>query len=362
MKIEHLPEPELEFAGGNRHVDIRFGLMDFGPLDRDSVRAPRDIKVGIVGTPETIEGITRWIERCRAGIDAKPSRQPNLFPRFPGFSGESPFGADLILDSQFHGVVPPRSVLSLIAAAEQAGAVDEAVGYFAQECRYLAENIQPDVIICAPPADLLNALEQDDESEATDEEMAEDGDDEQPRRLRRAFHDVLKARGMVISVPLQMVRQGTYDPSRRRRQRARPERLRGLQDEATRAWNFHTALYYKAGGTPWRIAREADEYTACYVGISFYWTPDETQVMTSMAQVFNARGDGVIVRGGPARIEKDDRQPHLSEEDARSLLQTALLTYRTSIGLCPPESSCTSRPATATGNRGASERPWRRNA
>jgi hypothetical protein len=329
MMIEHLPEPELEFANGNRHVDIRFGLMDFGPLDRDSVRAPGDMKIGIVGTPETIEGVTRWLERCRGGIDAKPSRQPNLFPRFPGFSRETSFGVDLLLDAQFHGVVAPRSVRGIVATAEKAGAVDEAVGLFVQECHYLAENIQPDVIVCAPPADLLDALEQEAEPGEFDEAMADEEDeDEQPRRKRRAFHDVLKARGMAVPVPLQLVRPGTYDPSRRRRQRGRPEREQGLQDEATRAWNFHTALYYKAGGTPWRIAREADEYTACYVGISFYRTHDETQVMTSMAQVFNARGDGVIVRGGPARVERDDRQPHLSETDAHGLLQTALTTYR----------------------------------
>ncbi len=329
MRIEHLPEPELEFANGNRHVDIRFGLMDFGPLDRGTVRAPGDIKVGIVGTSETIEGVTRWLERCKDGIEAKPSRQPNLFPRFPGFSRDTPFEADLLLDAQFHGVVSPRSVLGVVARAEKAGAVDEAVELFVHECRYLAENVQPDVIVCAPPADLLGALEQGEELEEAGEEIADDEDeDDQPRERRRAFHDVLKARGMTVPVPIQMVRPGTYDLSRRRRQRARPERERGLQDEATRAWNFHTALYYKAGGTPWRIAREADEYTACYVGISFYRTPDETQVMTSMAQVFNARGDGVIVRGGPARVEKDDRQPHLSERDAHGLLQTALTTYR----------------------------------
>lgn len=50
--------------------------------------------------------------------------------------------------------------------------------------------------------------------------------------------------------------------------------------------------------------------------------------MTSVAQVFNALGDGVIVRGGPARIDKDDRQPHLQEGDAEKLLVEALRTYR----------------------------------
>src|SRR5258708_35873824 len=41
MKAEFLDEPELEFGHGGRHVDIRFGLMSFGPLDIGSPRRPR---------------------------------------------------------------------------------------------------------------------------------------------------------------------------------------------------------------------------------------------------------------------------------------------------------------------------------
>ena len=50
--------------------------------------------------------------------------------------------------------------------------------------------------------------------------------------------------------------------------------------------------------------------------------------MTSVAQVFNERGEGVIVKGGDAQIDKEDRQPHLSAEDANNLLKNALQTYR----------------------------------
>jgi hypothetical protein len=31
--LSHLPEPLLEFAGSGRHIDVRFGLMDYGPVD-----------------------------------------------------------------------------------------------------------------------------------------------------------------------------------------------------------------------------------------------------------------------------------------------------------------------------------------
>jgi hypothetical protein len=50
--------------------------------------------------------------------------------------------------------------------------------------------------------------------------------------------------------------------------------------------------------------------------------------LTSVAQVFNERGEGVIVKGAQAQLTKDDRQPHLSELDAKLLLADAVSVYR----------------------------------
>jgi len=66
----------------------------------------------------------------------------------------------------------------------------------------------------------------------------------------------------------------------------------------------------------------------CYVGASFYKSLDEKTVMTSIAQVFNERGDGIVVRGGQARVSKEDRTPHLSYDDSASILIQALQRYR----------------------------------
>src|SRR5713226_5914049 len=99
MRVDFFQEPELEFGAG-RHVDIRFGLMHYGPLDFESPLAPKQVRLGIVGTPQTIEGMQEWFDRCRDGIPAKPSKQPNLFPRFPGFGPEVSFRSSLVTDSQ----------------------------------------------------------------------------------------------------------------------------------------------------------------------------------------------------------------------------------------------------------------------
>ena len=63
-------------------------------------------------------------------------------------------------------------------------------------------------------------------------------------------------------------------------------------------------------------------------GVSFYKTLDETKLLTSTAQVFNERGEGIILRGGTAQISKEDKQIHLSTEDAYNLLKNALEIYQ----------------------------------
>lgn len=79
---------------------------------------------------------------------------------------------------------------------------------------------------------------------------------EEPLEFSYDFRRALKGRSMKFGVPIQIVRYRTLsnDPK--------------LEDEATRAWNFCLALYYKAGGLPWRLA-DIDPYT-CYVGVTFY--------------------------------------------------------------------------------------------
>jgi len=99
MNIDFLTEPELEF-GDSRHIDIKFGLMNYGPLDYAHPVAPKQIRLGIVGTNETVEGVVAWLERCRGEVPAKPSKQPNLFPRFPGFDTDTCFRCSLVLQDQ----------------------------------------------------------------------------------------------------------------------------------------------------------------------------------------------------------------------------------------------------------------------
>lgn len=326
MTLDFLDEPELEFGGSGRHIDIRFGIMDYGPADVEAARAPKHIKVGLIGTPANLEGLQLWVEACRLEIPAKKSRQPNLFPRFPGFNQDEAFRSTLVLDSAFNREISQRDVERLTRASDHNAIVTAAVERYVAEMQFLKEKGAPDVFLCAVPPEIEALMD----PALRPEGRRLDGVDGQLN-----FHDLLKARAMALGVPTQLVLPGTYDPGQRRKQKKKPERIRALQDPATSAWNFHTALYYKARGLPWRLVRDRTEFQTCFVGVSFYYAVDRANILTSMAQIFDERGDGLVVRGAPVKLSKDDRTPHLEEADAQALLAQALVHYRREHGTAP---------------------------
>lgn len=313
MNLTILEEPELEFGGSNRHVDIRFGIRDYGPFDLQSPRAPKEVRVGLIGTSETLEGTTRWMERCAQGIAQKETKQPNLFPAFPAISSTSSFCCAFISDASLTRTLTSASLETVSGAASIAERVEKAAELFVKEVEFLAENSNPNVILCALPLELLEALH---------EERKSPG--------RKDLHHLLKARTMQWRIPIQLILPSTYDESKAKKMK-RTGIPRPLQDEATRAWHIFSALYYKAGGTPWRLMRDSSQLSACFVGISFFESLDRSRLTTSMAQVFNELGEGVVVRGGAASLSKDDRQPHLSGEDCQALITDALAKIATFI-------------------------------
>jgi len=332
MKIDFLVEPELEFGNSGHHIDVRFGIMQHGPLDRGLSTAPSQLKVGIVGTQETIQGVQDWLQRARGGIQAKDSRLSNLFPPFPGFSESSCFGSSLIFHDRWLAVISNREMDRILTSSDPEQLVYDAVDLFMDRIADISEPGGPTVIVCAPPPELLASLEADTahRPDPVDEELDEGGESGAGRGRSKQpyFHDLLKAAAMRLKTPIQMIRPDTFGGRRTPRRRNNGLANRPLQDEATRAWNFHTALYYKAGGIPWRLVRNPSELSSCFIGISFYKSLDGDRLVTSVAQVFNERGEGVIIKGGNATIDKDDRQPHLSAVDANALLKRAVQTYR----------------------------------
>ncbi len=302
MKLSFIEEPELEFGNGGTHVDIRYGLSAYGPLDVGEATAPNQLRVGLVGTEETVAALRAWLEKCASGIPAKQSKLSNLFPAFPGFSDSSPFKSSLVFHDRWCSFIRQRELESVVSQSGPDDIVRHAVDVFLDHADSIVEQGGPMVLMCLPPTDLLAAV---DEGPAEvgdpDKQELDEGSEPPSERVdRRPFHDVLKAQGMRLAVPIQMVRPYTYtgvQRERRARRRKPKKSAMTMQDEATRAWNIYTALYYKAGGIPWRLLRESSDLSTCFVGISFFKSADGERLMTSVAQVFNERGEGVIVKG-----------------------------------------------------------------
>jgi len=284
--------------------------MNYGVLDYGEAASPRNVTVGIVGTTATVDSLRRWIDACSQGVSAKPSRQPHLFPRFPGFGQDGAFYSEAVHSPRDIATLTTGELAALNREQDVAAYVQRASELFANKVRLLTENANVDVVLCAPPID-----------------MAERTINEAYGKGMPNFRHMLKARAMGTRRPTQIVLPMTYDPGKKLK-RKRVETDRRVQDEATRAWNFFTALYYKAGGVPWRLPKSPSELETCYVGVSFYRTLEGEGLETSVAQVFDERGEGVIVRGGTAKVSKHDKRPYLEAEPAQALLASAIERYR----------------------------------
>ena len=100
------------------------------------------------------------------------------------------------------------------------------------------------------------------------------------------FRRQLKARALTHRVPIQVVRESTLllNPE---------ETARNLTCPSDRAWNLATALYYKAGGKPWRLASARPG--VCYIGLAFKRqdakSPNSRNAVCA-AQMFLDTGDG----------------------------------------------------------------------
>ena len=64
------------------------------------------------------------------------------------------------------------------------------------------------------------------------------------------------------------------------------------------------------------------------MGIAFYSSKDYQRLNTSLAQIFDDLGNGLILRGTHVDVDKEDRVPRLTSQQAYDLLSSALNEYR----------------------------------
>src|SRR5690554_5496724 len=102
----YIEEPLLEF-GLDQHIDIRIGIRDFRPADYQDEKRPKVVNVGVVGTPETIDGFCGWLDQCREEVGGKETKKQRLFPSFPGFRSDAAFESTIHTDQSIQSAIIP---------------------------------------------------------------------------------------------------------------------------------------------------------------------------------------------------------------------------------------------------------------
>ena len=352
FSASHLPEPKLLFDHNGRCEDPKTGLALYGPFG--GTRGGRSrIRVGIVGSSDTIDHVQRLLESMRGritpGLNSKGKPYDLLLaPDFPGFAAESPFGCDIEVAHHHVQALTGMQLAQALAEPSTPVRIAKAVDVICDRLSVLADaEPPPDVVICAIPAAIEEVcrrqahtrrqtkptkaerarkrwLRRSEQAGQTLLEFGTDDDDSDAPAESWDFHNALKAKAMRFGLATQLIWESTFTAPARR------------QDPATVAWNLSAALYYKAGNVPWSL--DALPGNTCFVGLAFYRESHDSNadLRTSVAQVFSQSGDGLIMRGERAFVDTDgDRRPHLARDAAQRLLAQAIDLYERHYGQRP---------------------------
>ena len=337
-----ISEPLLMFGGGHKHVDPKTGLALYGPYSlQGHSRGPlRSITIGIVGPSGLIANAEAWLEGCK-GMLTNDGSQPFLYPHFPGFNGRIPFECDFLYGDAWRESIRDNEIRLAVGKPNFEERVRDVIHLYVRAVEVLAaRDPKPDVILCCIAQDVVDTC-------VVRREKSAPKSTRRPSRFRRVTNQLelfregglgteeeewghqnlrrgLKAEAMQFGIPTQIVWPRTL-----RLVNSSEVGSQRTQDVATRAWNFTTALYHKAGGSPWRLAEL--EPGVCFVGISFYKeiSAEAPGMRTSMAQAFTAAGDGYVLRGNTFQWdESHGKSPHLTKELAANLLRDVIDLYQ----------------------------------
>jgi hypothetical protein len=353
FKSFYLPEPKLVFANGQLSADAKEGLTLFGPANFGG-KTPRTIRVAAIGTAEGIDSLKTYLERARQkitpGLNSRKKLYDSIcFPDFPGVNATAGFRVNFITEPAIQRIIAETYFAKAVESPKVSTKIKQVVDLIIAKLQTLAnEEPEPDVVVivlppcvekeCAtvgaafrgqkviltPVQKLVRRLEK--QRLFTGQEMLQlDYDDPAvPTSAYWNLHHALKAHAMSTGLTTQMVWETTLQGD-------------GLtQDPASAAWNFFTALYYKSNNIPWQLATVPQN--TCFVGVAFYKeSPLEgADMQSSLAQVFSGHGEGLVLKGEKALVDKKrDRKPHLTESAAQKLLSRALALYQQTHGVKP---------------------------
>lgn len=321
MKVDSLPEEPLIFGSGKRCGDPKLGISLYGPSSLEQDRE-REITAGVIGTKRSVSQFLLMIEKMRhrtaASADPKPWKR-----EFPGIGMKSPFSFDIIVGRDMWELIDEKEEEKALTNGTRKQKILNACDLYEEKFSNLLSTVhpRPDIVYVPLSRKLI---------ENTKDPIFETNKIVYERRTMQNmkfrgriplfdFHHFIKVVGFKWKVTSQLVMPDTYEMTGV-----------GQQDLATSFWNFAVGTFYKATGTPWKLA-DLDEDT-CYVGVSFYEdvSEEESNMRSSMAHVYLKSGESQIIRGKAFRWdEKKGRDPHLSVEQASTILSDVIRLFST---------------------------------
>ncbi len=348
FRTQYLDEQNLVFGNMQEEKDPRLGLGYFGPYKYEEEKGSTDkIKLGIVGDRITIEKAKQILDLIKNEIKSKESNKW-LYPHFPGISTNTNFNCSIAINETWQQTITQEEINHIIQIPD----VNERIGaaadiYLSKIKTILSEDSIPDVILCCLPKTIENYCGISPMTRGA-KVPKETEMDKQLHEFRKVNQTFLSSWGIITTIqekklrgydlrnalkgkimgfenarPIQILRESTLKAILEYQPGSRTAR----QEPASFAWNFSTALFYKANGKPWRLAKLRQD--TCYIGVSFYKDKlsGNRNTETSMAQIFTNDGQGLVLKGTEVYIDEKTKEPHLSERQAEELLGRALAEY-----------------------------------
>lgn len=291
-----LEEPLLAFSPANpeeNDVHPLRGLVRYGPFSKGSFAGfTAKVRVATVGPDSAFKRRGALMASLRDSYD--PSDRSEYVPRYPGF--EQLFKVELVSAPSTAHIRWPDSLGQLPGQGSVEARLFEAMDTALRRLDSVRNEF--DVVLVHFP------------------------DTWGPATRNKQFdaHDALKALGAKYNIPTQVLNDRAFS----------------FNYKASLAWRLAIALYVKAGGIPWKLARvkSVPDETA-YIGLAYALRGDqrEAHYVTCCSQVFDMDGGGMQFVAFEARDPVDDlaearRNPFLSRDDMRAVLARSLALYQ----------------------------------
>lgn len=320
VAIKEIGAIGLEFGSPALFTDPKKGLLEAGPFDmRFGPAQLKEIRMAIVGTKEMNQKALFWLERIKRHI---PTIMKN-FIQYPDFGGfESIYRCSIITNSIWIHEIPEELLTKALGFNDEKR-FEAVLELYAEGMMRMSgiENNKPNIILCTIPDGVIEACHHVERklseketfkklkaNKFTNQLMLFEEEESEEELLYRNFRRALKSNAILAKIPIQLGTDKLFLD------------FPNKQDAATRAWNFSVAIYYKAGGIPWRLKKSGPE--TCFVGITFHHlkTNQRLVVKSCLAQAFSSEGEGFALRGGDIPYKPGlNRIVHLSEEQAYEL-------------------------------------------